>query len=347
MSRNVLALSVLLSMGCDGSMGSNMQTLPPESVLPPNYDAGAPPPVADAGTPVADASSPPTPVPDATTPPTPPPGSSCGGTVPANDQEWSVSHGGRNRSFFVHLPPGYNGSGAVPVVIDFHGRTVSPQAQMVTSGMRSVADAHGFIAVHPAGIGATWNAGLCCGEAMSSNVDDVGFVRAMLDELEARLCVDTTRVYATGLSNGGYMSHRLACELSDRIAAIGPVAGPNAMLSCSPTRAVPVFHFHGTGDRIVPYEGFLGRLGVRDTMDQWAARNGCNSGPSVFLMQGDVRCEEWTGCRDNATVKLCTVDGGGHQWPGGTSIPLLGPNTTAISASEMMWTFFTEHTLSP
>ena len=121
----------------------------------------------------------------------------------------------------------------------------------------------GFIAVHPKGGGNTWNAGLCCGEAMTAKVDDVGFVAAMLDELEARFCVDTDRVFACRLSNGGFISHRLACELSERIAAIAPVAGTNVTSPCAPSQPVSVIHFHGTADTLVPYNGFAGGFASR------------------------------------------------------------------------------------
>lgn len=267
----------------------------------------------------------------------------CGQAPGANDREWRVNHGGRERSFFVHFPASYNPANATPVVIDFHGRMGTPHGEMALTHMVSLADAEGFIAVHPAGVGGTWNGGFCCGEAMSSNIDDVGFVNAMLDQLESQACVDPSRVFATGISNGGFMAHRLGCELAHRIAAIGPVAGPLMTLTCGASQPVAVFHFHGTGDNIVPYDGFFGAQSVPGTMTGWASRNGCSSSSSVFFQEGDVRCEEWTGCNANGAVRLCTIDGGGHQWPGGTSIPFLGNNTNVISASQMMWDFFEEH----
>jgi len=254
-------------------------------------------------------------------------------------------HQGIERVFHVHFPSGYDPATPTPVVLNFHGRQSNAQQQMIVSKMIAVADGAGFIVVHPEGIGGTWNAGLCCGEAMNANIDDVGFTRAMLDRLESELCVDARRVYATGLSNGGYMAHRLACEAADRIAAIGSVAGTNAFLACSPSRGVPVYHFHGTADTVVPYDGFGGYTSVLATMDYWVSRNGCNPASQVFFDQGEVLCEEWTGCVDDATVRLCTIEGGGHQWPGGFTIPMLGENTDLISASLEMWGFFASHPL--
>jgi polyhydroxybutyrate depolymerase len=272
-----------------------------------------------------------------------PPTDGCGRPAGENDRPWTLVHDGRERSFLVHVPSGYDPARPTPVVLNFHGRGSTAQQQITVSHMVALSNDEGFVAVHPVGVGQTFNAGLCCGEAMESGVDDVGFTSAILDALRSSLCIDPGRVYATGLSNGGFMAHRLACDLADRIAAIGPVAGSNGTIGCSPSRPVPVFHFHGTADTIVPYDGFAGQLAVPATMEAWAARNGCGATSSVFFEEGDVRCEEWTGCADDATVRLCTIDGGGHQWPGGTTIPLLGPNTDVISASQMMWDFFEAH----
>jgi polyhydroxybutyrate depolymerase len=270
-------------------------------------------------------------------------GDGCGRAPTDNDEVWSLDVGGRARRFAVHVPAGYDPSIPTPVVIDLHGRNSNASQQMLVSGMRSKADRAGFIAVHPEGVEQTWNAGICCGAAMSEDVDDVAFVDALLDELERELCVDAGRVFATGLSNGGYMAHRLACDLADRIAAIAPVAGPNGTVPCTPSRPVSVLHFHGTNDGIVPYEGFGGFFSVPDTMREWAARDGCRGESEVYLTTGDVRCERWMGCRLGTSVELCTIDGGGHQWPGGTTIPGLGNNTGDIDATDAMWTFFEAH----
>lgn len=281
--------------------------------------------------------------------PDPPPMQGCGLAPPPGDEAWTVVHQGQTRRFYVHVPTNYDPQRATPVVLDLHGRALDARFQMLLSGMRDVADANGFLAVHPEGtregLEQTWNAGLCCGASARDQVDDVGFLAAVLDQLQARLCVDTKRVYATGMSNGGFMAHRLGCELSDRIAAIAPVAGTLGVLGCQPSRPVPVFHFHGTLDAVVPYEGFAGFVSVQQSMDTWVQHNGCAPQPSVFLEQGDTRCQRWEPCEQGAQVQLCTVEGGGHTWPGGTPLPVFGHTTYAISASEMMWTFFSRHSL--
>ncbi len=286
--------------------------------------------------------------PDASTPPdtgapTATGGDGCGLDPGDNDRVWTLEHDGRTRRFAVHFPAGYDPDAPTPVVIDLHGRNSNASQEMIVSGMRSKGDREGFIAVHPEGVDETWNAGICCGSAMSNDVDDVGFVAALLDALESALCIDTDRVFATGLSNGGYMAHRLACDLADRIAAVAPVSGPNGTVPCSPARPISVLHFHGTDDNIVPYDGFGGFFSVPDTMQEWAQRNGCSATSEVYLTMGDVTCKRWPGCRDGVSVELCTIDGGGHQWPGGTTIPFLGNNTNDIHATDAMWTFFQAH----
>ncbi|MEZ4470106.1 MAG: hypothetical protein R3F60_04715 [bacterium] len=255
--------------------------------------------------------------PDVSLPPdasVPPAGDGCGRDPGANDRTWTLTHQGRERRFRVHVPAGYDRTRPTDVVLDFHGRGVSPELHLLQNGMLAAADRRGFIAVHPTGDASdlTWNAGVCCGAAMTSGADDVGFVAAMVDELAAALCVD--RVFATGLSNGGFFAHRLACDRADLVEGIAPVAGTLGVL-CQPSRPVPVLHFHGTGDQVVPYEGFFGFVSVAETMAAWARANGCRDARDAVFTQGDVRCEAWQGCA--APVVLCTVEGGGHTWPGG------------------------------
>ena len=206
-------------------------------------------------------------------------------------------------------------------------------------------DSAGFIAVHPQGTGnpASWNAGACCSPANDNMVDDVGFVRAMLDKLELDLCVDNARIYSTGMSNGGFLSHRLACELSDRIAAVAPVAGVNGVMTCTPKRPISVMHFHGTADPLVSYTGSNGLPGAEQTVSDWAMRDHCTDSPLESFRKGDSHCITYKKCDGGAEVILCTVDNGGHTWPGGTAIPGLGNTTTDLSATDAMWDFFLRH----
>jgi polyhydroxybutyrate depolymerase len=217
------------------------------------------------------------------------------------------------------------------VVLNFHGYTSNAWQQESYSGMSDKADEAGFIAVHPDGIQNSWNAGGCCGGAAQQGIDDVGFVGDLLDALAADFCVDPARIYATGMSNGGFMAQRLACDLSDRIAAIASVAGYNVTDRCEPTRPVPVMHFHGTADATVDYGG------VDATIRGWVQRNDCTGGPVTTYSNGDASCETYSGCADDASVVLCTIDGGGHSWPGA-----FGANS-GIDATDALWDFLSAH----
>lgn len=269
-------------------------------------------------------------------------------SAPAGSATWELQHDGRSRELRVHIPPSYDPNTPTPVVLNYHGRSMSASQQEAFSAMSEVADQNGFIIVYPEGTGnveQTWNAGFCCGSAQAQNVDDVGFTAAILDELEANLCIDTNRVYTVGMSNGGFMSHRLGCELADRITAIGAVAGTLAVTNCSPSRPVPVLHFHGTADNVVPYGGIVGPDSAPSTTARWVQLNGCSESSEVYFAQDDVTCERWTGCNAGAEVRLCTIDGGGHTWPGGNDFTfgVLGNMTNAISASQHFWEFFSGH----
>lgn len=270
-----------------------------------------------------------------------------------------VVHGGLTRTFRVHVPPGYDGMAPRPIVLMFHGGGGSArQFEETSSGMSPIADREGFVAVYPDGTGRiqTWNGGGCCGSAVSGNVDDVGFTSAMLDHLEATLCIDRHRVFASGMSNGAIMSHRLGCELSERIAAIAPVAGTEMSPTCTPPRTVAVMHTHGSADGHVPFDGGEGCgpagvpfASVPATMERRRLLNGCDATTSRVFEQGDGTCEGYDGCDEGADVVLCTIAGGGHSWPGGEPAaglipcPANGGQSTTFLASEAIWQFFAAH----
>ncbi len=260
------------------------------------------------------------------------------------DSVWTLESGGRTRSFQVHVPESYDPATPMPLVFDLHGLAMDSDQQIWLSHMNEFADDHGFVAVHPDGIGNSWNAGGCCGTASSSDVDDVGFVSDMIDSLSSELCIDASRVFATGMSNGGHMSYRLGCDLADRITAVAPVAGTNTTDSCSPSRPVPLIHFHGTADLVVPYNGNLTESlpPVVETTTAWAVRNGCSETRTEVFANGDSVCEEFDDCPLGGQVTLCTVDGGGHTWPGGSPMVGLGTTTDDLSATAAMWEFWME-----
>ncbi len=268
----------------------------------------------------------------------------CSGkTGPAGDAEHTLSWAGADRAYRVHTPPGYDGAQTTPVVLVFHGWLETNDDIEALAKMTPVTDQHGAIVVYAQGLSNSWNAGSCCGTSAQNGVDDVGFVGAMITAIEEAYCVDDRRIFSAGFSNGGMLSHRLACELSDRIAAIGPVAGTIAVGSCSPIRPVPVMHFHGTSDPIVGYATSFGQAdSVPDTIAGWVQRNGCGATTTSTFSQGDAHCESYEGCSQGATVTLCTLEGGGHQWPGGQSTGI-GALNTDIFASEAILGFFEQH----
>jgi polyhydroxybutyrate depolymerase len=292
-------------------------------------------------------------------------GAGCGRSMPAYPLGVSTRdmlvHDGLSRTFRVYVPPGYDGSGAMPapVVLVLHGGFGSGALVEASTQVVATAAAAGFIAVSPDGVAGdagvrTWNGGTCCGHASATGVDDVGFIAALLDHLETRLCLDRRRVYAMGISNGAILSYRLACELAARIRAIGPVAGTLMIQPCEPARPVPVLHVHGTADRNVPFEGGSGCgvagvafTSVSDTIAEAVAHNGCAGKTRVVLTEGDGTCSRQGSCPAGAEVRLCTVANGGHVWPGGQ--PALsdglfgcptGYQSQSFDATTVLWDFF-------
>lgn len=275
------------------------------------------------------------------------------GVLRPGDYDCSLGSSGLKRTFRVHVPTGYDAARAAPVVLVFHGGGGTGRFIQRQSRMDSVADRYGFIAVYPDGRHRTWNAGACCEEAMRRNVDDVKFVDDLLTALQARLAVDARRVYATGFSNGAMLTHRLACELPHRFAAIAPVSGVIMVPECPGRNGVSVMVFHGTADPRSLWEGGLGdkdpskgtRESIPATMDRLKSRYACAAESRVSFQRGAVTCTTRPQCRDDVEVTLCRVEGGGHQWPGGEPVwsDRLGPLNTDISASELMWQFFSRH----
>jgi len=235
------------------------------------------------------------------------------------------------------------------------------------TGFNAIADRENFIVVYPDGIEKHWNDGREPKRYRThiENTDDVGFISALIDELSSELNIDTGRIYVTGISNGGMMSHRLACELSERIAAFSPVVSnlPVSMLKVwNPSRPMPALIINGTDDPLVPWEGGDIRLGimklgevlsVADTVKFWTTMNRCSSSPIVTELPDKdpndgttVRKEIYAGCSDGAEVVLYTIEGGGHTWPGGIQyLPesFIGKTSREFNASEVIWQFFKEH----
>ena len=306
----------------------------------------------------SEAAAPQVPPPHSTQPPPQP--ATQQGPLAAGDYRRTLLVGGRARSYLVHVPPSYDPERPAPVVLAFHGAMMTGRMMVQFTGLNAKADEAGFIAVYPNGTGVEvalfWNASA---EAKPGGApDDVAFTAAVLDDLATVAAVDPKRVYAAGMSNGGMMCHRLAAELSDRIAAVAPVTGTLAIPRVRPGRPVPVIHFHGTADAIVPFAGPRGRtprtmrfLSVPATVDAWVEANGCPPEPVVTPYPDadpadgtTVTRKAYGPGRDAAEVVLIEVRGGGHTWPGRKPpFEFLGHSTMDVSANDLLWAFFERH----
>lgn len=260
-------------------------------------------------------------------------------TLAPGDYSFSLEHGGQNRSYLVHVPPQADGRRPLPIVLNFHGAMSNGHQQETYSGMDAAANHFGFLAVYPNGTGRwghlSWNAGLCCAYAMFHREDDVGFVRALIDDLSTRTAIDHTRIYATGISNGAMMSYRLAVEASDLVAAIGPVAGAMVLRRFAPTRPVAVMHIHSVDDPFAGYHGGYGKserfrrdMGnpdVEQMLARWRAFDKCPDKPRISpIINGAAGSADagnsatkytWGPCAEDTEVVLWKLTGSGHVGP--------------------------------
>jgi polyhydroxybutyrate depolymerase len=264
---------------------------------------------------------------------------------------------GRERSYYVHVPASYKADAPAPVVLCFHGAWMNAPMMALFTGLNKKSDTAGFIVVYPNGTGPNettlfFNAF----PDKPSAVNDVNFTAKLLDDLESAANVDAKRVFVTGMSNGGFMCYRLADALSDRIAAIAPVAGTMAIPEAHPKRPVPVLHMHGTADKIVPYEGptnGAGRLinfkSVDDSIADWVKIDGCDPTPTVTELPvtvndgTSVERKVYGGGKGGAEIMLYTVRNGGHTWPGRPALQFLGKASKNLDANDVIWEFFEKH----
>jgi len=286
------------------------------------------------------------------------------GPLHPGDSSRTVHVDGSARHYVLHVPPQYAPDTPMPVVLAFHGGGANARNMIAFSGLNDKADEAGFLVAYPEGSGRiermlAFNAGNCCGEAAARHVDDVAFVRHVLDDLQEIANVDRRRVFATGMSNGAMMAYRLASEMSDRIAAIAPVSGPMGTQDCRPNRAVSVIHFHGDADEFAPFSGGRGRgpsgthfFSVDHSINAWVDANECKRPPLVRQLPDRVNDGttvtqvRFAPGRDGAEVVLVIIKGGGHTWPGNEArMRTLGASTRDISANDMMWEFFQHHPL--
>ncbi|HSN16770.1 MAG TPA: PHB depolymerase family esterase [Gammaproteobacteria bacterium] len=281
----------------------------------------------------------------------------------AGDPRIEIEYAGLDRSYLLHMPSPLPND-PLPLVVVLHGGGGSAESAAKMTGFDAEADKEGFIVVYPNGTGKarpflnalgkpgflTWNAGSCCGYAYEKQIDDVGFIRALVVQVIKDNAADPKRVYVTGISNGGMMAYRLACEASDLFAAIAPVSAVQEVASCKPSQPVSVFHIHGAKDENVPLDGGVGkkaiekedRKPVQDSIDFWVRQDGCSV--TVHSQEPDVLMTNYGGCQAGSEVSFFLIQDGGHAWPGGQRIArFLDPPSRALDATSEIWDFFKSH----
>tara|TARA_Y100000310_G_scaffold194711_2_gene194711 strand:+ start:3786 stop:4748 length:963 start_codon:yes stop_codon:yes gene_type:complete len=283
------------------------------------------------------------------------------------DYEFILNYDGLTREYFVHVPPRYDIKKSVPLIIDLHGGGGSFESAIIGTQMNKKSDSEGFIAVYPNSAesidgGKRWNNGPRLIESQKeSTANDIGFLNAMLDDLEIKFNIDKKRIYATGMSNGGFMTYRVACEMADRIAAIAPVASTLLMDNCNPSRSISVIHFHGLKDKIVNFEGGPSKIksnlkilddlrSVEESINNFVNINNCPTTSKITYQNREATCKTYSPCNQNTEVTLCTIKDGGHTWPGGNYgidktwyKKFVGKLSHDISANDAMWDFFEKH----
>jgi polyhydroxybutyrate depolymerase len=244
-----------------------------------------------------------------------------------------IMHSGRSRHFSVHMSTAITAGTAVPLVLDFHGNGSSGSQEESSSGWRAKADKEGFVVAFPDGVGNGWNVGNCCGESLKNMVDDVGFAREVVKTISANVCIDAKRVYATGLSNGAGLTHRIACEAADVFAAVAAASADLVTDPCKPARPISELSVRGLSDTAVAYEGGnTGSTGwyspgAKGTLMLWKDIDGCTGEPDTSKQY----CETYSQCQGGVEVTLCSLPGTGH---------VLYQNSLGFNVPDEAWAMF-------
>ncbi|WP_299189102.1 T9SS type A sorting domain-containing protein [uncultured Aquimarina sp.] len=266
----------------------------------------------------------------------------------------SIEHDGLTRDYILYVPAIYSSDKPAPLVFNFHGYTSNANDQMFYGDFRSIADTEGFLIVHPMGtVDNSGNTHFNVGWG-TSTIDDVGFTEALIDEISSNYTINAGRIYSTGMSNGGFMSYKLACELSERIAAIASVTGTmnkNQPATCNPLHQIPVMEIHGTSDSTVPYDGANWIESTPDVVSFWASFNNCNSTPEITNIPdtaptdgSTVEFQVFKDGDNGASVEHYKIINGGHKWPG-SAYNSAGTNYD-INASVLIWDFFSKYDIN-
>jgi polyhydroxybutyrate depolymerase len=271
----------------------------------------------------------------------------------------SITVDGRERTYILNLPPNYYDASGFSLIIGLHGGGGSGEQFETSTNLTAKANASSFIVVYPDGVqgtgllkARTWNAGGCCDYASENNINDVKFISELIDKLLASYKINPKKIYAAGHSNGGMLAYRLACELSNKIAAIAPNASTMVVdRPCAATRAVPILHMHSVLDMNVPYQGGVGsgfsghyNPPLDSVMNVWRLRSICTN--KNIVDNSSYKVTKWFNCRDNVSIHYYLTKDGGHAWPGGQPGSLFGDTPSAvINANDLLWDFFQQHQL--
>ena len=288
--------------------------------------------------------------------------------IAPGDYELSLGSETETRDVIVHIPPAYDGSLQLPLLIVLHGGAGNGEQIQRLAELDADADEYGFVVAYPDGSGRlgerllTWNAGHCCGFALTNQVDDVAFIDLLIDRLLEHYAIDPARVYITGISNGGMMAYRAGAELAAKVAGIAPIAGSIGgritengfeVVPDKPGSAVSVIAFHGMQDQHVLYEGGIGPaeitegrvdISVQESINFWLDANGCDFQPETETRaDGNIVIDTYGGCDGGVEVVLVTIVDGGHAWPGASRGLVSDQPTQDISANQIMLEFFFAH----
>lgn len=265
----------------------------------------------------------------------------CTAAMPLSpgDSMRQVQANDRMRRYLMHVPLQYSGKDRVPLVFDFHGYSSNPQQQMGGSGFRELGDQEGFIVLYPEGVGASWHVNGCCGQAGEMKLDEIAFVRAIMDDVSKQACIDLKRVYASGISQGGGMAHHVACLAADIFAGVAPVSSDLRTDPCVPARPITEISFRGLADSLDAYDGgHVGppgmngytAIGAKPTLEKWKTIDMCTGTTEKM----DELCETYSTCAGGAAVSLCSIPGADH---------VLYKNAQGLSVPKVSWELFKKH----
>lgn len=257
-----------------------------------------------------------------------------------------INYGNRDREYIIHFPENYSSDNSYPLVIALHGGFGKAENMENYTGLSDEADKEEFLVVYPQGVGRSWNAGRCCGPAHNRKIDDVGFLSALIDSLAEDHAVNTDRVFATGLSNGGFMAYQMLCKRPGKIRAIAPVAASMVNNACMAGVARSIIQFHSYRDEYVPYQGGSGagpsdvyKPPLDSVFSVWSKINGCSVQRDTVKSTSGFDLVEWRDCNQQTKLQLYLTKDGGHSWPGG-SLNFPDRASDAVDATAKMWDFF-------